>query len=119
MPVSETLARVYVDDIDTALPMFVDLTGEQPRPRVSHRGVEIVRVGNYLLLTGSEEALSVCRGTHATSITDSMDRALRITDLHGGEIVDGPAENPVGRSLTVRYPGGAIIEYVEIAQSET
>ena len=39
---------------------------------------------------------------------------LLTVDQHGGEIVDGPNKVPTGRNLTVRHPGGATIEYVEL-----
>ncbi|MFD5341934.1 hypothetical protein [Streptomyces hawaiiensis] len=108
-----TLARVYVDDLDVALPTFVELTGEQPRLRFTYRGLNLASVGGYLLLAGSEEALAPYRGTHATAIVESIDRILSITEQHGGEILDGPNEVPTGRNLTVQHPGGATIEYVQ------
>jgi predicted enzyme related to lactoylglutathione lyase len=108
-----TLARVYVDDLDVALPTFVELTGEQPRLRFTHRDLDLASVGGYLLLAGSQEALAPYRGTHATTIVDSLDQALRLVEQHGGEILSGPNEVPTGRNLTVRHPGGATIEYVE------
>ncbi|WP_223770521.1 hypothetical protein [Streptomyces huiliensis] len=108
-----TLARVYVDDLDTALPTFVELTGEQPRLRFAYRDLNLASIGGYLLLAGSEEALAPYRGTHATAIVDSLDEVLDITGRHGGEIVDGPNEVPTGRNMTVRHPGGATVEYVE------
>lgn len=113
MTVLATLARVYVDDLDVALPTFVELTGEQPRLRFTYRGLDLASVGGYLLLAGSEEALAPYRGTHATAIVESIDRILSITEQHGGEILDGPNEVPTGRNLTVRHPGGATIEYVQ------
>ncbi|MBZ4322518.1 hypothetical protein JNW98_24630 [Streptomyces sp. SCA2-4] len=113
MPVLTTLARVYVDDLDTALPTFVELTGEQPRLRFAYRDLNLASIGGYLLLAGSEEALAPYRGTHATAIVDSLDEVLDITGRHGGEIVDGPNEVPTGRNMTVRHPGGATVEYVE------
>nr|WP_214661582.1 hypothetical protein [Streptomyces polyasparticus] len=108
-----TLARVYVDDLDVALPTFVELTGEQPRLRFTYRGLDLASVGGYLLLAGSEEALAPYRGTHATAIVESIDRILSIIEQHGGEILDGPNEVPTGRNLTVQHPGGATIEYVQ------
>lgn len=113
MTVLATLARVYVDDLDVALPTFVELTGEQPRLRFTYRGLDLASVGGYLLLAGSEEALAPYRGTHATAIVESIDRILSITEQHGGEILDGPNEVPTGRNLTVQHPGGATIEYVQ------
>ncbi len=113
MPVLATLARVYVDDLDAALPTFVELTGEQPGLRFAYRDLELASVGGYLLLAGSEEALAPYRGTHATTIVESIDQILRLAERHGGEILDGPNEVPTGRNLTVRHPGGATIEYVQ------
>ncbi|MEU3415416.1 MULTISPECIES: VOC family protein [unclassified Streptomyces] len=113
VPVLATLARVYVDDLDAALPTFVELTGEQPGLRFAYRDLELASVGGYLLLAGSEEALAPYRGTHATTIVESIDQILRLAERHGGEILDGPNEVPTGRNLTVRHPGGATIEYVQ------
>ncbi|MEU8032688.1 hypothetical protein AB0C13_29325 [Streptomyces sp. NPDC049099] len=108
-----TLARVYVDDLDVALPTFVELTGEQPRLRFTYRELELASIGGYLLLAGSQEALAPYRGTHATTIVESIDRILHITEQHGGKVLDGPNEVPTGRNLTVQHPGGATIEYVQ------
>lgn len=108
-----TLARVYVDDLDVALPTFVELTGEQPGLRFTYRGLHLASIGGYLLLAGSEEALAPYRGTHATTIVESIDQILSITEEHGGEVLDGPNDVPTGRNLTVRHPGGATIEYVQ------
>ena len=113
MPVLATFARVYVDDLDVALPTFVELTGEQPRLRFAYRDLDLASIGGYLLLAGSEEALAPYRGTHATAIVESIDQVLHIAEQHGGEILDGPNEVPTGRNLTVQHPGGATIEYVQ------
>ncbi|GAB2584734.1 hypothetical protein GCM10027168_16890 [Streptomyces capparidis] len=113
MPVLATYARVYVDDLDTALPTFTELTGEEPGLRFSYRGLELASIGGYLLLAGSEEALAPYRGTHATAIVESVEEVLRLAARRGGEVLDGPNEVPTGRNLTVRHPGGATIEYVE------
>ncbi|MGK5673211.1 VOC family protein [Micromonospora sp. URMC 106] len=115
MPTLATYARVYVEDLDTALPTFVRLTGEQPKLRFTYRDLELATVGGYLILGGSEAALAPYRGTHATAIVASLDEPLRITEEHGGEILDGPNDVPTGRNMTVRHPAGATIEYVEFA----
>lgn len=113
MPVLATLARVYVDDLDSALPTFIELTGEQPRARFTHHGLELASIGGYLLLAGTEGALAPYRDTHATTIVTSVEEVLRLADRCGGEVLRGPDEVPTGRNLTVRHPGGATIEYVE------
>ncbi|MEV0375245.1 hypothetical protein AB0I10_36670 [Streptomyces sp. NPDC050636] len=92
---------------------FVELTGEQPRLRFTYRDLDLANVGGYLLLAGSEEAVAPYRGTHATTIVESIEWVLHIIELHGGEVLDGPNEVPTGRNLTVRHAGGATIEYVQ------
>ncbi|RAG83722.1 hypothetical protein DN069_20720 [Streptacidiphilus pinicola] len=106
-----TLARVYVDDLDVALPTFVALTGEQPRQRISYRDLEIAGIGGFLLIAGTEEALAPYRGTHATVVVSSLD------EVAPGETLDGPNTVPTGRNMTVRHPGGATIEYLEFASA--
>jgi hypothetical protein len=108
-----TFARVYVDAMDTALPTFLALTGEQPKLRFAYGDLELAVIGGYLLIAGTEEALAPFRGTHATTIVESIDEAVALAGEHGGEVLSGPDDVPTGRNLTVRHPGGATIEYVE------
>ena len=116
MPVLATYARVYVDGLDTALPTFVELTGEQPGLRFAYRDLELAVIGGYLLIAGTEEALAPYRGTHATAIVASVTEILDLAERTGGEILDGPNDVPTGRNLTVRHPGGATIEYVQFSE---
>ncbi|WP_067549017.1 glyoxalase/bleomycin resistance/dioxygenase family protein [Nocardia crassostreae] len=113
MAVLETLARVYVDDLNTALPTFTALTGLQPGLRFPYQDLELARIGDYLLIAGTPEALAPYRGTHATTIVDDLDAVLALLAETNADILDGPNDVPTGRNLTVRHPGGAQIEYVE------
>ncbi|MFE0463139.1 VOC family protein [Kitasatospora sp. NPDC058965] len=113
MAVLRTLARVYVDDLDTALPTFTALTGEQPGLRFPYRDLELAGIGGLLLIAGTPEALAPYRETHATAVVDSLDEVLALVAREGGTITDGPNDVPTGRNLTVDHPGGARIEYVE------
>ena len=113
MTVLATYARVYVDDLDAALPTFVELTGEQPELRFVYRDLELASIGSYLLIAGTDEALAPYRDTHATAIVASVEEILELVERTGAKVVDGPNEVPTGRNLTVRHPGGAIIEYVQ------
>ncbi|WP_043629127.1 VOC family protein [Nonomuraea candida] len=113
MAVRATYARVYVDDLDTALPTFAALTGTQPELRFTYRDVELASIGGCLLVAGTPKALAPYRNVQATAIVDSLDDVFAIVAQEGGETLDGPNEVPTGRNLTIRHPGGAVIEYVE------
>ncbi|WP_431032252.1 VOC family protein [Streptomyces sp. P6-2-1] len=113
MTVLATFARMYVDDLDTALPVFRALTGEEPRLRFTHRGIELAAVGGFLLLAGAPEALAPVRATQATVVVDALGPVLDGAAREGAEILAQPRDVPTGRNLVVRHPGGAVIEYVE------
>ncbi|MGK5554541.1 VOC family protein [Actinomadura kijaniata] len=113
MAVLASYARIYVDDLDTALPTFKALTGAEPGLRFSYRGVELASVGGYLLVAGTPEALAPFRNVQATTVVDTLDDVLAIVEREGGETLSGPNDVPTGRNLTVRHPGGAVVEYVE------
>ncbi|WP_026412908.1 glyoxalase/bleomycin resistance/dioxygenase family protein [Actinomadura oligospora] len=113
MAVLTSYARVYVDSLDAALPTFEALTAARPGLRFPYRDVELASIGGYLLVAGAPEALAPFRNVQATTIVDGLDDVLAIVEREGGEILDGPNEVPTGRNLTVRHPGGAVIEYVE------
>jgi hypothetical protein len=113
VPALATYARVYVEDLDIALPTFIELTGEQPRMRFAYRGLEIAGIGGFVLLAGTDEVLAPYRGTHASAIVESVTEVARSAKENGGEVLDGPNEGASGLNLTVRHPGGATIEYIE------
>ncbi|MFF7972523.1 VOC family protein [Streptomyces sp. NPDC007905] len=113
MKVLATLARLYVDDLDKALPALRALTGEDTRTRFAHAGVEVAVMGGSLLVAGSEEALAPFRSVQSTVLVDDLDGLREIVAEHGGEIIDGPNQVPTGRNATVRHPGGIVLEYVE------
>ncbi|MCO5969246.1 hypothetical protein [Actinoallomurus soli] len=50
------LARVIVDDLESALPLYRDLAGGQEPQRFRFRDVELARVGPFLLLSGDTAA---------------------------------------------------------------
>ncbi|MGC0313837.1 hypothetical protein [Kitasatospora acidiphila] len=112
MPAIATLARIYVDDLDAALPTFTALAGEPPQLRFGYRGLELARVGGFLLIAGQPEALAPYRDTHATVLVGSLDEIL-----DSGTVLDGPNKVPTGRNATLRHPGGAVVEYVEFASA--
>ncbi|MGW7403456.1 VOC family protein [Streptomyces sp. NPDC054833] len=113
MKVLATLARVYVDDIDRALPALRELTGEDVRSRFPYGGVEVVSIGGFLVVAGSAARLAPFREVQSTLLVDDLDGLHELLDRHGGELVSGPNEVPTGRNATVRHPGGVVFEYVE------
>lgn len=104
------LARVFVDDLDAALPLYRELAGgEEPR-RFGFRGVELARVGHFLLLSGDTAAF---RDRVATVLVRDVDVVAGAVTRTGGRLVDGPAAGPNGRRLIAAHPDGSVFEYIE------
>ncbi|MEU8761467.1 hypothetical protein [Streptomyces sp. NPDC048659] len=108
-----TLARLYVDDVDRALPALRELTGEEVGLRFPYAGVEVAVIGGFLLVAGTEEALAPFRAVQSTVLVDDLDGLPALLDTHGGELLAGPQEVPTGRNAMVRHAGGVVLEYVE------
>jgi predicted enzyme related to lactoylglutathione lyase len=113
MAIRGTYARMYVDDLDTALSTFIALTGADPGLRFTYRDVELASIGDFLLVAGTTQALAPFRDVQATVIVDSLDDVFELVAQEGGQTLDGPNKVPTGRNLTILHPGGAVIEYVE------
>lgn len=115
MKILQTLSRLYVTDLTTALEFYEELlsTSAAMRFEIPNIGLELAQIGDILLISGSEEALKPFRSTQATFLVDSLDEFKAFLEEKGAEIIREPARVPTGRNMTVKHPDGTVIEYVE------
>jgi predicted enzyme related to lactoylglutathione lyase len=115
MKILQNLSRLYVNDLNSALEFYEELLGSPAdmRFKIPQVGLELAQIGSILLIAGSDEALKPFRSTQATFRVDSLDEFKAYLEEKGAEILRGPDKIPTGRNMTVRHPGGAVIEYVE------
>jgi predicted enzyme related to lactoylglutathione lyase len=106
------LARVFVDDLDAALPVYRALADDAEPQIFTFRDVRLARVGRFLLLGGDTDAY---RDRVATLIVRSLDPVLATFETYGGEVLEGPSAAPNGRRLIARHPDGSVFEYLESA----
>ena len=106
------LARVFVDDLDTAVPIYRALSGDAEPVRFGFGTVDLTRVGPFLLLSGDASAY---RDRTATLLVRSLDPVLAALSSTGGKIMEGPIATPNGRRLTACHPDGSIFDYLESA----
>ena len=104
------LARIYVDDLDTAVPLYRDLAGGEEPHAFGFRGLRLAKVGPFLLIEGADEEV---RSHAATIAVRDVDAVVRAVEDAGGELLDGPAPGPNGPRLIARHPDGSVIEYVQ------
>ncbi len=108
--ISKVLARVFVSDLDVAVPLYEELAQARAE-RFGFRGVELARVGPFLLLAGNTAAYRDRTATiQVASLAPVLAAAL---ESAGGEVIEGPTPALNGARLIARHPDGAVFEYIE------
>ncbi|MFR9794309.1 VOC family protein [Streptomyces sp. MS06] len=104
--------RVYVDDLDSAIP-FYERLADGPAMRFARGGLQVAAVGCFLLMSGPAAELEVLRRVGATiAVTDVEEARKTLVEL-GADIIAGPVPTPAGRNLIARHPDGTVYEYVD------
>lgn len=104
------LARVFVPDLEAAIPLYQELSGAGEVDRFGFREVELARVGPFLLLAGNTAAY---RDRVATILVGALAPVITAVEAAGGQGDEGPAPAPHGDRLIARHPDGALFEYIE------
>lgn len=106
----DVLARVFIDDLDAAIPLYQALADGAPVHRFTFRDVELARVGQFLLLSGNTAAY---RNRVATIVVHELGPVLSALELANGVVLEGPSPAPNGDRLIARHPDGSVFEYIE------
>lgn len=114
MLIREVLARVFVDSIDDALPLYEELADGAPVRRFTFGEAQLARVGPFLLLSGPPDSLAHYRDRAASVIVTDVTRVAEAVTASGGELIDGPAPAPNGIRLIARHQDGSVFEYLQI-----
>lgn len=114
-PVVSAFGRLYVSELDQALPLLRDLTGSEPAIRFRHDDLELATIGGFLVIAGAPQSLVPYRPNQVTHIVRDLEETIGLVDTHGGTILDGPNSVATGHNLTYALPGGARIESVKPA----
>ncbi|MBT3072802.1 MULTISPECIES: VOC family protein [Streptomyces] len=113
MAVLKTYARLWTDDLDQALPLLEELTGEGPHLRLAFEQVALAAIGNFLVIAGPAEERARYSHASATVVVDDLDALLATLTSAGATVTTPTADGPTGRFLYARHADGAEIEYVE------
>ncbi|GAA1944377.1 hypothetical protein [Amycolatopsis minnesotensis] len=113
MTILKTYARLWADDLDGALPLLRDLTGQEPHLRLAFEGVELGAVGDFLVIAGPAGERAKYAHASATVLVDDLDAAEATLEAAGATITTAKTAGPTGRFLYARHAGGAEAEYVE------
>ncbi|MFB7494077.1 VOC family protein [Streptomyces sp. NPDC056161] len=113
MAILKTYARLWTDDLDQALPLLQQLTGEQPHLRLAFEAVGLAAIGDFLVIAGPAEERAKYDHATATVVVEDLD-ALQATLKSADATITTPAaDGPTGRFLYARHADGAGVEYVQ------
>lgn len=73
----------------------------------------MAKIGDILLIAGSDQALKSFRRMQATFLVDSLCEFKVYLEEKGAKILRVLDKVPTGRNMTVKYSNGSVIEYVE------
>ncbi|WP_222316705.1 VOC family protein [Streptomyces cavourensis] len=113
MAVLKTYARLWTDDLDQALPLLEELTGEEPHLRLAFEQVALAAIGNFLVVAGPAEERARYSHASATVVVGDLDALLATLTSAGATVTTPTTDGPTGRFLYARHADGAEIEYVE------
>ncbi len=74
MKIELTLTRIYVNEINSTIEFYENLTSEKCSNRFEYMavGLELARVKNFLIISGTDKAIEPFRKTIATILVDSL-----------------------------------------------
>ncbi|AHH16847.1 glyoxalase-like domain-containing protein [Nocardia nova SH22a] len=116
MRILKTYARLFVDDLGTALPFYEDLVGAPADLRFGFEQAELAAVGDFLLIAGRPEDTDRYRATVGPIVVDDLDQAITRLTTANAVVIAGPLTSDTGRFAYLRHPDGVTVEYVEWSQ---
>ncbi|MEU2346787.1 VOC family protein [[Kitasatospora] papulosa] len=112
----KTYARLWADDLTTALPLLERLTGKCPDLQFAFDEIELAAIGDFLVIAGPAEERARYAHATATVIVSDLDQARAALDEAGAEVTREESTSATGRFFYARHRGGVEAEYVEWKQ---
>lgn len=109
----KTYARVFTHDAGSALETLRRLHKRDAHLRFRYGELELIAIGDMLIVAGTEEALAPVRGTQGPVIVSDLVRVKETLLDAGAEITQDIVDVPTGRMLYARHRDGIHVEYVE------
>ncbi|WP_035277727.1 VOC family protein [Actinokineospora spheciospongiae] len=110
--VLKTYARVFVDDLDTSLPVFEHVVGRPADLRFPFEDAELAAVGDVLLIAAPAADLPRYRESHGPLVVEDVETARRVL-LDLGATTVSRFESATGFGYHLRHPDGVVVEYVQ------
>ena len=114
MKIKKIVNRIYVNDLEKAVPFYEELfQTKATRFNYWSKGLDIAGIGDFLLVSGSDDALALVRDAAICFVVDDI-HAFKSWLLNNGAVVRQDINQDFsGYSMIVQQPDGAVVEYVQ------
>lgn len=109
----KTYSRMFTHDGESALDTLRPLHNRDAHLRFQFGELELIAIGDMLIVAGTEEALTPIRETQGPVIVGNLVRVKDALLDAGAEITQDIVDVPTGRMLYARHRDGIHVEYVE------
>lgn len=115
MKVKQILSRVYVNNTEEAVRFYEQLFQKKVSSRfmLPNPKLEIINIGDILIIAGADKELDAVRSTNVTFSVDSIHEYKDMLLKNGAVILRDIKKVPTGWNMTVRHKDGLVVEYVE------
>lgn len=125
MKIYSVLTRIFLEpsQLSETVSFYEELLGEKCELRFKYpeKGLELARIGTFLLIAGSVDQVKPFENTRVTVLVDSIEsfeKFFRDHEASGTSILENPKKVPSGMNMRVRHPDGLLAEYVELTASD-
>ncbi|WP_223592652.1 VOC family protein [Neobacillus bataviensis] len=118
MKIKKIINRIYVNDLEKAVPFYEGLfQTKATRFNYWSKGLDIAALGDFLLVSGTDEALSKVPDSAICFLVEDIE-AYKTWLLDNGAVIrQDITKDFSGYSMIVEQPDGMVVEYVEHSYS--
>ena len=109
----KTYARIFTEDMAATLRLFQELVGREPDLHFTLGDWELVAIGDFLLVGGTEEALAPIRHSCGPIVVDDLEATQQLLLKAGAVITQPIMPAPTGTMLYARHADNTVMEYVQ------
>lgn len=120
MKILKIVTKIYVNELDQIVPFYEALFQTQAtRFNYWSKKLDIAAVGDFLLVSGTEEALAKVRDSAVTFLVDDI-HAFKTWLMDNGAVIrQDITKDFSGYNMIVQQPDGMVAEYVQYSYSNS
>ncbi len=107
---------LFTVEFEAMIERYEKIIGEKTQLKFNlpSKDISVAKIGNILVIGGSEENIAPLRSIKATLVVDSIEEYFKYFKRENAIIIQPPTPTPTGKNMIVRGIDGITFEYVEL-----